>query len=267
MQKVAEVKKSVDLSSFVSLTDIEEVTDGRYVSRLVRNPQELEAVLRLRFDVFKRELSKNRTAQSGIDIDQYDLTCEHLIVFEKETGRAVGTYRINSIESAKEPAGFYASSEFGIEDLPAEILNGAVELGRACIAKNHRNTRVLFLLWKGLANYLTVTKKRYLFGCCSIFTQDGEVAANVLERLERKGHIHESIKVKPRDDKVCIPKDFVPDGEKTIELPALVNIYLRIGAKICGEPAIDRDFQTIDFFVVFDLNRINKKYRKLFFGS
>jgi putative hemolysin len=39
---------------------------------------------------------------------------------------------------------------------------------------------------------------------------------------------------------------------------------LRIGAKVCGPPMIDREFGTIDFFVVFDSERLNEKYRRMF---
>ncbi len=255
--------------TFANKVKIDEVSDSRYSAKLVETPKELEAVLRLRFDVFKRELSENENAliDSGIDFDKYDLHCEHLIVTDRKTGEAVGTYRLNTIESAGDASGFYAHTEFSIEDIPTEILTRSIELGRACIAKEHRNSRVLFMLWKGLANYLTVTEKRYLFGCCSIFTQDGEVAAKVLDRLNADGNVHKSIKVSPREDRKCIPSGFTSKDSEEVELPALVNIYLRIGAKICGEPAVDRQFKTIDYFVIFDVNTINKKYLKMFFGD
>ena len=268
MQTVVEKKNESDIRSFSSNKVIESVSDNRYTARLVSTPEELKAVLRLRYDVFKCELSDDRTSSvERIDLDEYDLQCEHLIVYENETKRAVGTYRLNTIESAIDSNGFYASSEFSIEDLPKGILDQSVELGRACIAKDHRNSRVLFMLWKGLANYLRLTKKRYLFGCCSIFEQDGNVAGNVLHQLKTDGHLHDSILVRPRKDKACIPADFKPGKQETIDLPALVKIYLRIGAKICGEPAIDREFKTIDYFVVFDLETISKKYLKMFFGE
>ena len=264
---ICELHKKETLSSYVPRTEIDEIVDGRYTTRLVSTPEELELVLRLRFDVFKKELSDAQNWNSdGIDLDEYDLKCDHLIVFENKTKKAVGTYRLNSIESAGNVRGFYAFNEFSIEDIPEETLEDSVELGRACIAKNHRNTRVLFLLWKGLASYLTVSKKRYLFGCCSIFTQDGEVAGNVLNQLKQKGRLHDTIQVKPREDRICIPDNFVPNESETIDLPILVNIYLRIGAAICGEPAIDKNFNTIDYFVIFDLKTISKKYFKMFFS-
>lgn len=245
---------------------IEEVSDGKYVAKMVENSREFESVLRLRFDVFHRELGLEENSASELDLDEYDLQCNHIVVTEKSTRETVGTYRLNTIEGAKNVKGFYAYNEFSIEDLPAQILKQAVELGRACIKKDHRNSRVLFLLWRVLAAFLEQNKKRYLFGCCSIFTQDSEVAAKVLSQLKAKGHLHETIEVKPRVDKICIPANFIPESLEEIELPALVNIYLRIGAKVCGEPAIDREFKTVDYFVIFDLNEINRRYKKMFFG-
>jgi len=255
--------------TFANRVKIDKVSDSRYSAKLVETPKELEAVLRLRFDVFKRELSENDNEKidSGLDFDKYDLHCEHLIVTDNKTGEAIGTYRLNTIETAKDSSGFYAYTEFSIEDLPTKILERSIELGRACIAKKHRNSRVLFMLWKGLANYLTVTGKQYLFGCCSIFTQDGEVAAKVLNRLDADGNVHESIRVSPRENRKCISNNFSSGDSEEVELPALVSIYLRIGAKICGEPAIDREFKTIDYFVIFDVNTINEKYLKMFFGD
>ena len=268
MKRLRETQNSSETIDYTPIIKscVEEVSDGKYVAKIVENSKELDAVLRLRFDVFSRELSPEKNLEGGLDFDDYDLQCNHIIVTEKETNKTVGTYRLNTIEGAKDASGFYAYNEFSVEDLPNDLLNKSVELGRACIAKEHRNSRVLFLLWRVLASFLEENNKRYMFGCCSVFTQDGEVAAKVLNQLKTKGHIHESIEVKPREDRTCIPKDFVPNDSEKIDLPSLVNIYLRIGAKICGEPAIDRDFKTVDYFVIFDLEEINRRYKKMFFG-
>jgi putative hemolysin len=245
---------------------VKEISDGKYIAKMVENSTEFESILRLRFDVFRRELSPQENGCDGIDFDEYDLQCSHIIVTEIETGKTVGTYRLNSIEGAKDPQGFYAYNEFSIEDLPGELLNQSVELGRACIARDHRNSHVLFLLWRVLASFLEENDKRYLFGCCSVFTQDGEVAAKILHQLKNKDHLHKTITISPRPEKACLPENFNPQGTEEVELPSLVNIYLRIGAKVCGEPAIDRDFQTVDYFVIFDLHEINRRYKKMFFG-
>lgn len=268
MKPLPETAFTVAFPTSPGLRKVAGVSESRYLAKMVETSEEFAAVLSLRSDVFKRELAgaEPGTFTNEFDFDEYDLRCEHIIVQEKETGEAVGTYRLNSLESAGSTDGFYASQEFSIEDLPVEVLVEAVELGRACIAKDHRNSRVLFLLWKVLANYLVERRKRYLFGCCSIFTQDARKAAKVLEQLKQEGHIHPELEVWPRPNHWILPSGFDPSGEAPVELPPLVNIYLRIGAKVCGEPAIDRDMKTVDYFVVFDLDTINPKYRKMFFG-
>jgi putative hemolysin len=42
-------------------------------------------------------------------------------------------------------------------------------------------------------------------------------------------------------------------------------VILRIGAKICGEPAWDPDFNTADFLTTLRLSDINPRYAKHIF--
>ncbi len=148
--------------------------------------------------------------------------------------------------------GFYSDTEYDVSDLPAPVLAQAIEIGRACVARPHRSVRVLFLLWKGLGLYGTVNRKSYLFGCSSVKTQDPSVARGVMEYLRREGHLHPEIMVRVRPGHECPAGGpaTAPDGEK---LPALFRIYLHHGARVCSPPAIDRQFKTIDFLMLFDV--------------
>jgi len=244
------------------------VVENRYRAKLAETRAEIESALRLRYEVFNVELSaasNHKTTALGLDFDEYDAGCRHLIIIEKVTNKTIGTYRINSIESAKDARGFYAYNEFSLEDLPPEVLSQAMEVGRACITREHRNSKVLFLLFKALLNYLKQSQKRYFFGCCSIFTQDCAIGAKVFRQFEREGHIHPKIRVRPRP-KRAFPTNKIFAETDCITLPSLFNIYLKMGVKICGEPAIDREFGTIDFFVIFDLPAMSEKYRRMFFA-
>jgi putative hemolysin len=248
-----------------SLIDLE-IVESRYSVRLAQTQREVESALRLRFDVFKRELSAVDIgpATSGLEFDAYDFKCDHLIVVETDTGRTIGTYRLNSIETAVSARGFYSYGEFSIEDLPFEILESGIELGRACVAREHRNSKVLFLLWKGLAAYLRAAGKRYFFGCCSIFSRDASVGAQAYRQLYNGGHVHDSMFIAPKVHAISCPNDV--ECAADVELPNLFQMYLRMGAKVCGPPMLDREFGTIDFFVVFDVENLNDKYRAMFFG-
>lgn len=42
-----------------------------------------------------------------------------------------------------------------------------------------------------------------------------------------------------------------------------LRAYLAIGAKICGPPAIDREFKTIDFLILLDLQGLHPRVRAL----
>lgn len=241
------------------------VIDGRYEARFARDPDEIEAALRLRHRVFNVELG-GQPEIDDLEQDEFDLVCRHLIVKDRVTGETVGTYRLNSIETALDATGFYSHGEFGIEDLPADVLKHGVEVGRACIAAEHRNTKVLYLLWKGLAGYMQLAGKRYLFGCCSIFSRDPLLGERAFHQLAKAGHFHDRLRVEPRRNALYLGS--VEEIEREpVELPSLFNMYLRIGAKVCGPPIIDEEFGTIDFFVVFDRETMTDKCRKTFFDG
>src|SRR5690349_4286422 len=122
-----------------------EIPEGRYTVKLAQKTLEIESALRLRHEVFNIELAGRADRDpSRLEFDDYDFQCHHLIVIDRTSGRTVGTYRLNTIENAGSPRGFYSFAEFTIENLPPDVLKNGVEIGRACIAPDHRNTKVLF---------------------------------------------------------------------------------------------------------------------------
>ena len=48
----------------------------------------------------------------------------------------------------------------------------------------------------------------------------------------------------------------IEPGHELARIPKLMAAYLAIGARICGEPALDRDFKTIDFLTLLDLDSL-----------
>jgi len=114
-----------------------EIREGRYLARFARTTEELDAALRLRFDVFNLELGEglNSSFRTGRDRDQFDEACDHLIVSETETDKVIGTYRMQTSEMAAAGSGFYTATEFDLSRLPSDALTEGIELGRACIAQ------------------------------------------------------------------------------------------------------------------------------------
>jgi len=51
-----------------------------------------------------------------------------------------------------------------------------------------------------------------------------------------------------------------------VKIPKLLRAYLTLGAKICGPPALDRNFKTIDFLTLLDLETLSELNWRRFFG-
>ncbi|TVR29208.1 MAG: GNAT family N-acetyltransferase, partial [Balneolaceae bacterium] len=134
---------------------LSDITSKRYTIKIADAETEVEAALRLRYQVFNEELHRDFNFNENLDKDEYDDQSHHLIVIHNETDEIVGTYRLQTYEQAVRNNGFASEQRFQIDQFPKEVLVNAVEVGRACISKEHRSGRVLFLLWKGFAGYLT----------------------------------------------------------------------------------------------------------------
>jgi putative hemolysin len=68
--------------------------------------------------------------------------------------------------------------------------------------------------------------------------------------------------VLPKPDYVCL--SVKSPGETVPTMPPLMNMYFRYGAKICSYPAIDREFGTIDYLMVMDIDKIQAEVREQF---
>ncbi len=236
------------------------LTSGRYTLRFAQSADELEVIYRLRYRVFNLELNEGLDAshETGLDIDDFDAHCHHMYIIDKYSGDCVGTYRLQSSRMASGGIGFYSATEFDFSMIPASVLRDGVEAGRACIDTNHRKISVLQMLWQGLGIYLSHNKKRYLFGCCSLTSQNDLEGRAVQKYLQDNGHMQQAWEVQPLPGFRCedYPDDVV--AGVPINIPRLMKAYLSQGAKICGPPAIDRFFKTIDYLALFDVDTMSE---------
>ncbi len=260
-------KTAIQYPLFADSLPQTEIIADKYRLSFAGTTQELDAVLKLRFEVFNLELAEGLDSSylTGRDEDEFDQTCHHLIVTDKSCNEVVGTYRLRTMEMAQIAGGFYSAGEYGLEDFPSKVLSESIEIGRACISREHRNTQVLFLLWQGLAAYMLHNQKRYFFGCCSLTSQNEAEGWRVFRYLEEKGNLQSDFRVKAKPECECNEAEFTDITE--VKIPRLFKTYLRFGARVCSEPAIDREFKTIDFLVIFDAQDMDAKTYQLFFNE
>lgn len=242
-------------------------SDSRYQLKLARNEKEIDEALSLRFKVFNLELNQGLMSSFHTlrDEDVFDKQYHHLLVTEKSTHKLIGTYRIQTFEMARSGKGFYSETEFNIKELGRSVLARSVELGRACILKDHRNSRVLFLLWKGIGQYMMMTQKCYLFGCCSIGSQNPVDGIRLMDLMGKMGVVSANSLILPKPGFECCQLIQSDTENKQTSLPPLMGTYFRFGAKVVSYPAIDRKFKTIDYLLLLDTHKLNDEAKNLFF--
>jgi len=240
--------------------------DSKYEVTVANGIQEVREALRLRYEVFRMEFQKGVKcpASDEVETDLYDAHCQHLVVRHRETETVVGTYRLQSWEMAQTGSGFYSSNQFELSGIPVPFLKQAVEIGRGCIHKDHRNGRVLYMLWKGLAACLIAMGKTTLFGCCSIYSQNQDEGLFLMNSLEKKKYVARGLMISARSAHKCFPSNNFDRPVYVPEIPILFQKYLDFGAKVCSEPAIDRDFGSIDYLVMLHFHQMDRKIYNFF---
>jgi putative hemolysin len=236
----------------------------RYELLLADDSDDILSAQRLRYQVFNLELGEGLAAshETGLDRDEFDPVCDHLLVRERLKHEVVGTYRLQTGTNAALNLGYYSEREF--EFAPYEpARHELVELGRACVAAEHRNHMVLHLLWKGIAAYAEQRGARYLTGCSSLTSQD-EAGGLAVYRSLAASHLPEpQWRTDPHPHWRC---SALKGSAVALPVPRLMRAYLGLGAKICGQPAIDREFRTIDFLTWLDLKSLPVAVLRKFFS-
>jgi putative hemolysin len=215
-------------------------TQSRYSLLVARDGDEVLAAQRLRYSVF-----------------------DHLVVREDATGEIVGCYRMLPPERVSAAGMLYAETEFDLRNL-GHLKHTLVETGRSCVHPDHRTGAVVSLVWAGIARYMLLSGHSWLAGCASVPLQDGgTLAAGVWDTVRRKNFAPLEYRVRP-----LRPWDFNGvDIPSRTAIPALLKGYLRLGAWVCGEPAVDVDFGVADFFVLLGIERIDRRYLAYFLGE
>ncbi len=239
-----------------------------FIIRTASNTEDVKKAIELRSKVFLEELNNNNGI-STVDIDEFDILSDHLLLIERETDTVIGTYRFNSNLFSNH---FYSETEFNIFTI-LTMPGIKVELGRACIHKDYRGGMTLSLLWTGLLAYIQKINADFLFGCSSFHIPDKLNAAMLYKFLMEKHDSGSGVKVYPRKKYRIEDFDlFLLQVENSVKkeyllsqrfIPGLVKGYISAGAKICGEPVYDPDFNCYDFFTLLDLKMLNRDYVKM----
>jgi putative hemolysin len=245
------------------LLDCRPLCGKRWLLGLATEPGEREEVYRLRFDIFVRECGYSpRSARGGLDRDAFDDWCDHLILWDSEKHRVIGTYRAIRGAEAMRRGGLYAGDEFDYSPL-VPIADRILQGGRTCVAAEYRTSPAFQYLSYGMELLLREYGCQYFLGAESFRATDPDTLNRIYSYLRRYGSDPEWF-VEPR------PACRVPDlrevpvsASDERHLPALIRADLRMGFLACSPPAWDPDFGCYDVLVLGRRDRLTPAYHRL----
>jgi putative hemolysin len=245
----------------------------RYTLLLSTDPALIEAAQRLRHDVFTSEPGFEVSGASpgfeaGRDADRFDEHCDHLLVREDVSGELVGCYRMLPPPGAIAAGSLYTATEFDVAGLDS-LRPSLVEMGRAVVREDHRNGGVVLLMWAGILAYLDRCDYDYVTGCVSVPVYGvneetpGSQIRGVRDFVRRRHAAPGEYTVYPYRPVTVDGRDLDDiDPPARLSVPPLMRGYLRLGARVCGDPAHDPDFGVGDFPALLDKRQADTRYLK-----
>lgn len=219
-------------------------------------PNILHEIGRLREITF-REVGEG--TNESIDLDEYDQYYHHMFLWDDETKKIAGAYRMglgSEIYPKYGIEGFYLTDLFRFEPELHDMMHKSIEMGRAFIVKDYQQKPMpLFLLWKGIIHTtLRHPEHKYLVGGVSISNQFSDFSKSLMIEFMKSNyydpyiaqyiHPKKAYKVKLKD----ADKDFIFDEAESdlnkfdkiidelepgnLRLPVLIKKYIKQNARV-----------------------------------
>ena len=251
---------------------------NEYEVRLTRSGEERRQVRNLRYRVFCEEEGAYATQEQKAlqeEYDDYDRYAEYMAVFHND--KVVGTYRIINRESAEKLGGFYTETEYNISKIK-RVKGNIMEMSRACIDIDYRDSLAVRLLWLGLANYILANKIVLVFGVSSFVGTKPAEFAHCFSYLYYNHLSPISLRPVVLPEKMnnvdrsqtrmnILPRTHVDEKLAWAQMTPILKGYMRLGAKVGQGIFVDEPFNSCDVFTFMKTKDINKVYQKHFAGN
>ena len=248
-----------------------------YCAPSIKIPNILNEIGRLREVTFR---AVGEGTNRSIDLDEYDLYYFHLFIWDNDTDKIVGAYRVGKGKEVIDRyglKGFYINSLFKIRKAMLPILYESIELGRSFIIEDYqRKPLPLFLLWKGILYFLIKNPEyRYLIGPVTISGKYTDVSKELIMKFIIQNHYNNELaryvssrckyRVETKDPDVDVMLeasqnnialldkmigDIEPSSDK---LPILLKKYISLNAKIIGFNIDPKFNMCLDGLLILDL--------------
>jgi putative hemolysin len=219
-------------------------------------PNILKEIGRLREITFR---AIGEGTNMSTDLDKFDDYYYHMFLWDNETNKIAGAYRMGMGAEIYEQYGingFYLQDLFRFEPELHKMMSESIEMGRAFIIKEYQQRPMpLFLLWKGIVHCtLRFPKHKYLIGGVSISNKFSNFSKSLMIEFMRSHYYDPYVAqyIRPKKEfKVKLKdgdKDFIFDETQadlnkfdriidevepgSMRLPVLIKKYIKQNAKV-----------------------------------
>ncbi len=227
------------------------LSSGRYNARLASGVSDIDAAQRLRHLCFH--------GSDGVDVDQFDTQCDHMLIEDSRTGDLVCCFRFLPLSAGLEINRSYSAQYYELSALQS-YPGRMVEMGRFCIQPDLRDADILRVAWGAMTRYVDETKVEMLFGCASFA---GTETTDYLDAFAMLKARH--LAPKRWLPRVKAPDVFrfaarlrrKPDARKGLAgMPPLLRTYLMMGGWVSDHAVVDRQMNTLHVFTGVEIGAI-----------
>lgn len=243
---------------------------SQFQVRLAESEADYLAAQRLRYRVFVEELGGDGPLvdhQGRFERDEFDRVNDHLILVDsardpRNLDYVIGAYRLLRHDRAAAFGRYYCDGEYDLAPLRASGRR-ALELGRSCVAADHRGGAAMFLLWNALADYVLDHDIEILFGVASFHGTDIEALKVPLAWLHHHHLAPEALRVRARSHQRMdlVPRANLDRRAAMAAMPALIKAYLRLGGFVGDGAYVDRAFNTTDVCLIMDTAAMSARHK------
>lgn len=244
------------------------ISRGRYVVRFAESADDVRAAQALRYRAFVAAsgAAAGGARSEGIDADDFDEACTHVLVEEAASGRLVCCYRLLRLSDGGEINRSYAAQYYELSGL-SKFDGPMVEMGRFCVDPACHDPDIPRIAWAALTRYVDDNGVRMLFGCSSFKGTETEAYRDAFALLKER-----HLGPKRFLPKVKAPNVFrfaqrlrrKPDARRAHQgMPPLLRSYLLMGGWVSDHAVVDRDLNTLHVFTGLDVAAIPPARKRL----
>jgi putative hemolysin len=236
---------------------------GRYAVRIAGTEDDVRAAQRLRHLSFiaGRAVAATEGRADGLDADDLDAVCDHMLVEDRRTGALVCCFRILPLSNGSEIARSYSARYYDLSAL-ADYDQPMVEMGRFCIHPDHRaDPDILRAAWGAMTRYIDERSVGMLFGCSSFQGVEAEAYMDAFALLKERHLAPKRWLPRVKAPKVVRFAAMLglrrPDMKLAMRrMPPLLRSYLVMGGWVSDHAVIDSDLNTLHVFTGVEIARV-----------